>query len=159
WLHAVFQTDHIGPLTHPANYSFGGILATLWAPAPLPTAWWLITIGCAGILGFYAAYRADLAGDRLIAITTNGLLSCVVPPLAWGHHWVWLVPLLAVTLDRVARSAGVTRWAWALCTAAVYLMGFMWFNAWLYRTSHSLDAEYPTYVAALDAAIGQMTTT
>ncbi|WP_052915626.1 glycosyltransferase 87 family protein [Mycobacterium haemophilum] len=159
WLHAVFQTDHIGPLTHPGNHSFAGILATLWAPAPLPTAWWLITVGCAGILGFYACYRAELARHRLSAITITGLLSCVLPPLAWGHHWVWQVPLLAVTLDRVVRSTGVTRWVWAVCAAAVYLTGFMWFSAWLYRTSHSLNPHYPTYVAAWDAAIDRMTTT
>lgn len=38
-----------------------------------------------------------------------------------------------------------------------YLVVFMWFNAWLYQTSHRLSNQYPTYVAALDAAIDTMT--
>lgn len=157
WSHAVFQTDRIGPLTHPGNYSIGGILATLWSPAPMPTFWWLIGVGIAALAGFYAAYRAKLTGHQLLAVTIIGLLSCTVPPLAWGHHWVWTVPLLAITIDRVVRSAGPERWAWIAGTITIYLVAFMWFNAWLYRTALRLNSHYPTYVGALDAAIDRMT--
>lgn len=72
---------------------------------------------------------------------------------------MWTVPLLAVTLDRAVRTRGPVRWAWVASTLAIYSIAFMWFNAWLYKTSHSLSTHYPTYVAALDAAIAQMTTT
>lgn len=157
WLHAVFQTDRIGPLAHPGNYSIGGILATIWEPTPMPALLWLAAVGLASLLGLYAAYQAHRTGNRLLAITITGMLSCTMPPLAWSHHWVWSVPLLAVILDRAARATGTARWRWAASTAAVYLTVFMWFNAWLYRTAHSLNNQYPTYVDALDAAIDQMT--
>lgn len=157
WLRAVFQTDRIGPLTHPGNFSFGGILATLVAPAPMPKLWWTVAIGAAAILGFVAAQRAQRCGLPLLAITLVGLLSCAVPPLAWGHHWVWTVPLLAILVDRAVRSNGVTRGVWAGSALAVYLAVFMWFSAWLYRTSHQLSARYTSYVEALDAAIATMT--
>lgn len=156
WLHAVFDTDRIGPLTHPGNFSIGGIVATLSDPAPMPTVWWLLGVGIAAALGYYAAHRAEVNGHSLVAITIVGLLSCTVPPLAWGHHWVWAVPLLAITLDRSVRSVGLTRWGWVSGTAVIYLAVFMWFNAWLYRTALRLNGEYPTYVQALDAAIAQM---
>jgi alpha-1,2-mannosyltransferase len=157
WTHAVFQTDRIGPLDHPGNYSIGGILATLWAPAPMPTVWWVAGVAGAALVGYYAAYQADRTDHRLLAITITGLLGCAVPPLAWGHHWVWTVPLLAVVLDQIVRAAGPARWPCALSALAIYAVSFMWFNAWLYRTSMRLAADYPTYVGALDAAIDQMT--
>jgi alpha-1,2-mannosyltransferase len=156
WLHAVFQTDRIGPLTHPGNFSIGGVLATLAAPAPMPTLWWIFAIGTAAVLGFVAAQRAQQSGHSLLAITLIGLLSCTVPPLAWGHHWVWTVPLLAIMVDRAVRSTGLTRGVWAAGTLAVYLAVFMWFAAWLYRTSLQLSAGYTSYVEALDAAIATM---
>jgi alpha-1,2-mannosyltransferase len=156
WFQAVFDTDRIGPLTHPGNFSIGGILATLSDPAPMPTVWWLLGVAGAAVLGYYAAYRAELAGHSLVAITIVGLLSCTVPPLAWGHHWVWTVPLLAVAIDRIVRSAGPIRWGWITGTAVTYLVVFMWFSAWLYRAALRLNGAYPTYVEALDAAIEQM---
>lgn len=157
WSHALFQTDRIGPLAHPGNYSIGGILATLWSPAPMPTIWWLIGIGIASLIGFYASYRAELTGQRLLAITIIGLLSCTVPPLAWGHHWVWTVPLLAVTIDCIVRSTGRARWAWTASATAIYVVVFMWFNAWMYRASLWIHEQYPTYVDAFNAAIERMT--
>ncbi|WP_445170576.1 glycosyltransferase 87 family protein [Mycolicibacterium sp. Dal123E01] len=157
WTHAVFQTDRIGPLDHPGNFSIGGILATLWAPDVMPTVGWLVGVLVAALVGYCAAYQADRADHRLLAVTITGLLSCTVPPLAWGHHWVWTVPLLAIAVDGIARSGGRRRWMWAATTLAIYVVSFMWFNAWLYRTSARLAADYPTYVGALDAAIGQMT--
>jgi len=159
WRSAVFRTDRIGPLNHPGNYSVGGILATLSAPSPMPVAWWLAGACLASALGLYAAHRADRTGNRLLAITIIGLLSCTVPPLAWGHHWVWAVPVLAVTLDRAARTSGRDRWAWAAATAAIYLVVFMWFTTWVYRETQHLVPRYPTIATAMSAAVGEMTTT
>jgi alpha-1,2-mannosyltransferase len=93
----------------------------------------------------------------LLAVTIVGLLSCTVPPLAWGHHWVWTVPLLAVTLDRAIRGAGASRWVWMASAAGIYLVAFMWFNALPYRSSLRLSPSYPTYVDAFNAAIEHMT--
>jgi alpha-1,2-mannosyltransferase len=108
-------------------------------------------------LGFYAAYRADGVGERLLAITIVGLLSCTVPPLAWGHHWVWIVPLLAVVLNRAARSSRPLRWAWIAATAAIYLAVFMWFTVWVYREARGLAGDHETFSAALGAAVDEMT--
>jgi alpha-1,2-mannosyltransferase len=157
WFHAVFQTDRIGPLAHPGNYSVGGIVATLAAPGPMPTAWWLAGAVGATVLGLCAACGAERIGHRLLAITIVGLLSCTVPPLAWGHHWVWTVPLLAVMVDRAARCSGRARRAWAAGAAAVYVAVFMWFTAWVYRETQALLTQYASRAAATGAAVGEMT--
>ena len=157
WLHAVFQTDRIGPLSHVGNYSVGGIVATVAAPGPMPVAWWLLGVVGVSVLALVAAHRAERAGHRLLGITVVGLLSCAVPPLAWGHHWVWSVPLLACALDRAVRSHGRARVAWAVGVGATYLTVFMWFTAWVFRASRAVQTGYPNYAAAMSAAVGQMT--
>jgi alpha-1,2-mannosyltransferase len=156
WSHAVFQTDRIGPLDHPGNFSIAGILATLWAPNAMPIILWLAIIGVTALLGYYAACRADRAGNQLLAVTLIGMLSCTVPPLAWGHHWVWTVPLLLILLDQVIRQSSHMRWAWVTMAAATYLLVFMWFSTVLYRGSQRFDAGYASYVEAFDAAISHL---
>ena len=158
WFHAIVQTDRVGPLDHVGNYSIGGILATLSAPEPMPSAWWLALVIVAGVLGYSAAHRAERNGHRLLAITIVGLYSCMVPPLAWGHHWVWTVPLLAVVLDRAARASGRARLVWATATAIVYFVVFMWFTAWVYREALALATDRPTFAAGMAATIDEMTT-
>ncbi|TPG27408.1 DUF2029 domain-containing protein [Mycobacterium hodleri] len=157
WWHAVVQTDRIGPLAHIGNYSFGGILATLSAPGPMPASWWAAAVVLACALGFSAAFLADRCGGRLLAVTIVGLLSCAIPPLAWGHHWVWTVPLLALLVDRVARTYGHARLRWAAATAVVYLLVFMWFTAWAYRVAIDRAAYVPSQAGAIGAAVDEMT--
>jgi alpha-1,2-mannosyltransferase len=84
------------------------------------------------------------------------MLSCAVPPLAWGHHWVWTIPLLAIVLDQVVRHSGRARWTWTTAAAATYLLVFMWFSTVLYRGAHRLHPGYANYVEAFDAAIARL---
>ncbi|KAA0096058.1 DUF2029 domain-containing protein [Mycolicibacterium sp. P1-18] len=156
WLHAAFQTDRIGPLAHVGNYSVGGIVATVASPGQMPIAWWLAGVVLISVLALIAAQRAERGGERLLAVTIAGLLSCAVPPLAWGHHWVWSVPLLAWALDRTARARGRERVAWAVGVGATYLLVFMWFTAWVFRKAEELQAHSPNHAAAMGAAVGEM---
>ncbi|QLL05972.1 glycosyltransferase family 87 protein [Mycobacterium vicinigordonae] len=55
WTNALFETERIGPLTHPGNFSIGGDLATWLAADPMPLACWLAGVGLAGVGGYYAA--------------------------------------------------------------------------------------------------------
>jgi alpha-1,2-mannosyltransferase len=157
WFHAAYQIGHIGELTHPGNFSIGGILAISRAPAPFPTMWWVIGAGAATVLGCWAAVRAHLVGDHLAAVTIIGLLACVVPPLAWRNHWVWVLPLLMILLDQTLRAVGSARWSWAAATAATYALVFMWFSTWLYQESLRLGDNYSSYGAAVHAASAHLT--
>lgn len=156
WLHAAVQTDRIGPLTHVGNYSVGGIVATVASPGQMPIAWWLAGVVLISVLALIAVQCAERRGERLLAVTIAGLLSCAVPPLAWGHHWVWSVPLLAWALDRTARARGGVRVAWAVGVGATYLVVFMWFTAWVFRKAQELQTDYPNHAAAMGAAVGEM---
>ncbi|MGV9498107.1 glycosyltransferase 87 family protein [Streptomyces sp. NPDC003642] len=120
WTTALWDTDRVGRLAYVSNQSVQGILARLgepdravWAAAVLP------------VLGVWAvrARRAVAAGDWTAAFALTGLAACLVSPITWVHHLVWLLPSFAVLV-----RTGHVRVAGALyavlCTSVVWL----WFD-------------------------------
>ncbi|MEU0414174.1 glycosyltransferase 87 family protein [Streptomyces griseorubiginosus] len=120
WTDAMWDTTRVGRLDYVSNQSLQGILARLgetdravWAVAVLLT------------LGVWAvrARRAAAARDWTAAFALTGLTACLVSPITWVHHLVWLLPSFAVLV-----RAGHPRMAGALyavlCTSVVWL----WFD-------------------------------
>ncbi|MFE3258722.1 glycosyltransferase 87 family protein [Nocardia sp. NPDC059091] len=156
WLHAVHDVDRIGPLTHPFNQSINGVLANLWAPSAPPTTVWLLSVAAAAALGYAAAWKAHRAGQSLLGIVIVGLIACVVPPLAWGHHWVWIAPLLIILLHNTIQ-AHEHRAAWAVATAVMFAAGSMWCISWIYAEIKHLGlTTAPGYIPAMTSAVDQM---
>ena len=64
--------------------------------------------------------KRQLDAERpLEAMVALGLGSVLASPISWTHHWLWVIPLLVVTVSR--------RWwltSWAL--GVVFLIGPMW---------------------------------
>jgi alpha-1,2-mannosyltransferase len=67
---------------------------------------WLTVAMAIGVLTILVAVWATRRGLHLLALTLCGLSSAALSPWAWGHHWVWLIPL-AVFL--VHQAGGHTR--------------------------------------------------
>ncbi|MFF7281030.1 glycosyltransferase 87 family protein [Streptomyces griseorubiginosus] len=120
WTDAMWDTTRVGRLDYVSNQSLQGVLARLgetdravWAVAVLLT------------LGVWAvrARRAAAARDWTVAFALTGLTACLVSPITWVHHLVWLLPSFAVLV-----RAGHPRIAGALyavlCTSVVWL----WFD-------------------------------
>lgn len=133
WTTTLTETGRIGPLDHPANQSLNGFFARL-VPMGLghtPSWLWIPTGIVVGVLGLWAAFAAHRAGQELLALTIAGMTSCAVSPFSWGHHWVWVVPLLliAVThcLDATDRRRPIT-WFWWLAPTAVIGLTFTWWH-------------------------------
>ncbi|MFJ9156236.1 glycosyltransferase 87 family protein [Streptomyces griseoviridis] len=120
WTEALWDTSRVGRLDYVSNQSLQGILARLgvqdravWAGAVLLVlAVWAVRVR-----------RATAAGDPAAAFALTGLVACLVSPITWVHHLVWLLPSFAVLL-----RAGHPRTAGALyavlCTSVVWL----WFD-------------------------------
>ncbi|WP_406438153.1 glycosyltransferase 87 family protein [Streptomyces sp. NBC_01613] len=120
WTKALWDTNRVGRLDYVSNQSLQGILARLgvseravWAAAVLL------------VLGIWAwrTRRALAAADWPTAFALTGLAACLVSPITWVHHLVWLLPSFAVLI-----RAGHARVAGALyavlCTSVVWL----WFH-------------------------------
>ncbi|MFI2279301.1 glycosyltransferase 87 family protein [Nocardia beijingensis] len=157
WLRAVRDTDRIGPVTHPGNQSINGVLANIWAPATVPTWVWLLCVSIAAAIGFAAASAAYRLREGLLGLVVTGLIGCAIPPLAWGHHWVWFVPLLIVLSHYTIRERSRHRTILAATTAASALAASMWFTAGIFAEIERLDLTgAPSYVPAMNAAVEQI---
>ncbi|MFJ9820733.1 glycosyltransferase 87 family protein [Streptomyces sp. NPDC101151] len=120
WTEALWDTGRVGRLDYVSNQSLQGVLARLGEPdRPLWAAAVLVVL----CVWAWRASRALAAGDWTAAFALTGAAACLVSPITWVHHLVWLLPSFAV----LAR-AGHPRLAGALyavlCTSVVWL----WFD-------------------------------
>ncbi len=118
WTGALLDSGRIGAVDGHGNNSINGLLSQLLRVADVeryarlgdggttvfaaPTWMWLAVAGPAAIAGFWVAALAHRRGRELFAVTLTGLTGCAVSPFSWGHHWVWVLPLLLIAVD----------WAW-----------------------------------------------
>ena len=120
WTRALWDTSRVGRLDYVSNQSLQGILARL---GETDRAVWATVVLL--VLGVWAhrTRRALTKGDGAAAFALTGLTACLVSPITWVHHLVWLLPALAVLV-----RAGHPRIAGALyavlCTSVVWL----WFD-------------------------------
>ncbi|QTD96492.1 glycosyltransferase family 87 protein [Streptomyces cyanogenus] len=117
WTGALWDTGRVGRLDYVSNQSLQGVLARLGETGrPLWAAVVLLTLG----VWVWRSRRAVAAGDWTAAFALTGAAACLVSPITWVHHLVWLLPSFAVLL-----RAGHPRTAGALyavlCTSVVWL--------------------------------------
>ena len=127
WLTGYFlDPGRTGGVASLANQSLRGLLTRLAgsvaaaAPASLGIA---IGVGAIGLLGAAALHQCGrpVHGWVLCAVT-----ALLVSPISWDHHWVWMVPVLAVFADAAVRAEGVRRWAHWAAACAVAAVFFDW---------------------------------
>ncbi|MEU6139788.1 glycosyltransferase 87 family protein [Streptomyces sp. NPDC047081] len=120
WTEALWDTNRVGRLDYVSNQSVQGILARLgitdrpvWALAVLL------------VLGVWAwrSQQAVAAGDWAAAFALTGLTACLVSPITWVHHLVWLLPSFAVLIRTGHPRVAGALYA-MLCTSVVWL----WFH-------------------------------
>ncbi|MEV8557953.1 glycosyltransferase family 87 protein [Streptomyces sp. NPDC051917] len=120
WTEALWDTSRVGRLDYVSNQSIQGVLARLGEPGrPLWATAVLLTL----CVWAWRTRQAVRAGDWTAAFALTGAAACLVSPITWVHHLVWLLPSFAVLL-----RAGHPRIAGALyavlCTSVVWL----WFD-------------------------------
>ncbi|WP_328417031.1 glycosyltransferase 87 family protein [Streptomyces violaceus] len=120
WTDALWDTSRIGRLGYVSNQSVQGILARLGEP---DRAVWAAAVLL--ILGVWAVRvrRAVAAGDWTAAFALTGLAACLVSPITWVHHLVWLLPSFAVLIRTGHPRIAGALYA-VLCTSVVWL----WFD-------------------------------
>lgn len=120
WTEAMWDTTRVGRLDYVSNQSLQGVLARL---GELDRTAWAAVALLVLVVWAVRARRAAAAGNWQAAFALTGLTACLVSPITWVHHLVWLLPALAVLV-----RAGHPRIAGALyavlCTSVVWL----WFH-------------------------------
>ncbi|GAB09140.1 putative glycosyltransferase [Gordonia araii NBRC 100433] len=128
WTAKLRDPDRVGTPKSPGNQSIRGLLANLGETDTPSALLWIVLAAGALALGLGAAIVAHRAGQELLALSVVGMTSCAVSPMAWGHHWVWFVPLGVFALNWVAdqsRSA-LSRIGVGALALGGFLAAFSW---------------------------------
>ena len=147
WSHTLFESNRIGDSLFYSNQSLLGIVQRT-----VPDGWvvpvWLGLGAVVVVLGFRRVRQAHDAGNTLAALAITGLLGCLCSPIAWVHHFVWMVPVVGVLVDdgrdrrRVLAAVGVVM----ACTIALPYVGIhlidrsapLWLLGWVLENSLGL---------------------
>lgn len=106
WFHNLTKLSGIGDQAKSSNLA--GVL--LRADHGAPKAVWLLLAVAVAVAGLAMARRVSLGGDEGFALGIVGVTGCLISPVTWTHHWVWVIPWLAglyrspLTKDRAGRT-------------------------------------------------------
>ncbi|WBB81853.1 glycosyltransferase family 87 protein [Micromonospora sp. WMMD882] len=119
WTQAIWNTDRVGDLEFISNQSWQGVVARLDPGSP-STLLWLLLVALTVALWARRCRSAVAAGDEATGFALTGVVMCLVSPVTWVHHLVWLIPALILLVDdAVAAPAGSRRRRGLLAFAAV----------------------------------------
>jgi alpha-1,2-mannosyltransferase len=105
WTDALWDTDRVGQLSYISNQSIEGFVARLHPGSPNMALWaGLVLVVLA--LWLWRVRLAVRLGDRYGSLALTGVLGCLISPVTWIHHLVWLVPALLLLVARGLAAIG-----------------------------------------------------
>ncbi|HET7762757.1 MAG TPA: glycosyltransferase 87 family protein [Phycicoccus sp.] len=131
WGGALQDPARLGPNMGTANQSMRGFLLRVGPDGAAGTAIWMVCVAVVGVFGFWLARRYYRAGDSIGEVAVVGLLACLLSPVAWIHHFHWVVVVVFALLG--ARPWEERRRLWAaLGVTAFFLCRLPWWGIdWL----------------------------
>jgi alpha-1,2-mannosyltransferase len=146
WTREIYEGQRVaGSLTYTSNQSLLGVIAR-FVPDGTAVAVWLVAGIAVAFVGFRRARRAFDTGDERGGVALTALLAVLLSPVAWIHHFVWFLPVIAALAGdgraprRVAAATAVTIilllrlpwWGWAALDEGVVLgpIGVLMHNAY-----------------------------
>lgn len=77
------------------------------------------------IAAFVAAHRAQRRDEPALAVAVIGVAMCLLSPVSWLHHWVWVFPAVVLLWGR-GRAGTALAILWSLaCLAQLTDLGDM----------------------------------
>jgi len=135
WLTGYFiRPGRTGGVDSLVNQSLLGAIARAAGGVPQGQPIWLpvaIAVALAGLAGGAAFARSGRPVHGWVLV---GITSVLVSPISWDHHWVWIVPLLALLAGLAMEGAGRARAAWVIVLVATAAV----FGAWPWQYSGPL---------------------
>ncbi len=137
WTSAVWDTDRVGTLAFISNQSWQGMVARLNPDQP-STLVWLMLVAATLIFWTWRCRMAVAAGDELTGFALTGVVGCLVSPVTWVHHLVWLLPALVLLVDNAfAAPAGSGRRRRLLAFAIVGYLVLISRLVWIWQLDFS----------------------
>lgn len=129
WTEALWDTGRVGSLSYVSNQSLQGVVARL-GPDSGGHGLWPVCVIAVLAVWVYRARAAVRGGDDAAGFALTALAACLVSPVTWVHHLVWVIPAFVMLGDSALRRRH--RGLLALC-AAVYVIlcsSVVWLWRW-----------------------------
>ena len=81
---------------HLDDQSLNGVILRLTHAGPDAHEYWLVAAVVVGIAGLATAILASRRGYELLGLVTCAATGLLVSPISWSHHYVYVVPALAL---------------------------------------------------------------
>jgi alpha-1,2-mannosyltransferase len=128
WLHTFYDTSRVG-VPYISNQSpYGALTRILWNTTEVGD-WYTAIPPAIAAVGLTVAALWAKRGDWLGATAVTGTTGLLVSPVSWTHHWVWIVPALAVFLRNKNHKT-------ALAAYALFVLSPLW---WTPHNGHPLE--------------------
>ncbi len=117
-----FKPGRTGGVDSLVNQSLLGFIARQEGGVPHAESLWESVVLGVLLVGLAGGAILSRSGRPVAGWVLVGITSVLASPISWDHHWVWLVPFLAMLAGLAMNSRGAGRWAlWTtmLLTAAV----------------------------------------
>jgi alpha-1,2-mannosyltransferase len=121
WTEALWDTNRVGNLASVANQSLRGTAGRI-DPVHTSTALWLVLVLATLAFWVWRCLRCARAGDELGGFALTAVVGCLVSPVTWVHHLVWLLPALLLLVDRGFAARGWRRPALLAFAAGLYVL-------------------------------------
>jgi alpha-1,2-mannosyltransferase len=121
WTEMLWNTDRIGSLSFVSNQSLQGVVARL-DPVHPSTAAWLVLVVAALAVWVWRVRDADLR----TGLALTGVVQCLVSPVTWVHHLVWLLPALILLFDRALEARNRRLVIFAVVAYGFLISRFVW---------------------------------
>src|SRR6185369_145367 len=129
WTDALWNTDRIGSVAFISNQSLNGAIARL-NPGNPSTAAWLASVVVVMVIWAFRVRKAVAAGDEATGFALTGVLGCLISPITWVHHLVWVGPTVLLLLDHAlaARTKRRRNWllAFLICSFVLLCSRLVW---------------------------------
>jgi len=129
WTDALWNTDRIGSVAFISNQSLNGAIARL-NPGNPSTAAWLASVVVVMVIWAFRVRKAVAAGDEATGFALTGVLGCLISPITWVHHLVWVGPAVLLLLDHAlaARTKRRRNWllAFLICSFVLLCSRLVW---------------------------------
>ncbi|MFC0533117.1 glycosyltransferase 87 family protein [Phytohabitans kaempferiae] len=121
WTEALWNTDRVGSLSFVSNQSLQGMVARL-DPLHPSTVLWLVLVVLTLVVWAWRVRDADVR----TGLALTGVIGCLVSPVTWVHHLVWLLPALILLFDRALEARNRRLVAFAIFAYAMLISRFVW---------------------------------
>ena len=131
WLTGYFlHAGNVGDVGSLLNQSLYAMLTRVAGGVRAATPAWLGVSVIVAALGLAAAAVLHRSGRPVAGWVTCALTGLLVSPISWNHHWVWIVPVLALLADAAVRARGAKRWAYLALAGGVASVFGGWPEKW-----------------------------